>query len=153
MSYIGKVRSSETDKALSDSQKANVDIDQANCEHCRSYFPLLKSFILHAENCHKGTVTDGQVEIYKCDLCKLECDSAVTLGMHSLLHVCGKAPRKEIHVLPAVSVREDVTEQNETTIKTKTAESGSQNKQATTRLYTRLIQQSSKDSTGSIVLF
>jgi len=148
----GKIKSSETGKALSDNQKANIEIDQANCEHCRSYFPLLKSFILHAENCHKGTVTDGQVESYKCDLCKLECDSAVALGMHSLLHVCGKPPSKETHVLPAVdvNVHEGVTEQSETTMKTKTAQSGSQNKHATTRMYTRLIQQFSKDSADKI---
>eukprot|EP00795_Rhopilema_esculentum_P011240 gene11240-21429_t len=59
--------------------------DESNCENCKSYFPLLKSFILHLESCHKNKVSR-----YRCELCTVEFDSALTLAMHSLLHVAGK---------------------------------------------------------------
>ena len=122
--------------------------DEASCEHCRSYFPLLKSFILHIESSHKGTVTDGHVESYKCDLCTVEFDSAVDHGMHSLLHVCGKAPGKEAHLPSRATVDQGGTKESEVASKCDFSQSTSESTHRATRMYTRLLEQKSKNNAG-----
>ena len=147
LSYVGKSKYVEKSRLQLDNQPAGVDVDETSCDLCKSYFPLLKSFIFHIESCHKG---NGQAGCFKCNLCDVESDNAITLGMHALLHVCGKTPGKDMHLLSIPSISQVSAEQNETAASDQNSPG---NRHVSTRMYTRLLEQSVKNVTGNFIVF
>lgn len=149
--YVGKEKYAEKSRSQLDNQSTGLDVDETSCDLCRSYFPLLKSFIFHIESCHKGTAAGGQAGCFKCNLCDVESDTAITLGMHALLHVCGKAPSKEMHMSSMQGLSQGNAQQSETATGSKQLQNSSGNRHISTRMYTRLLEQSVKNTTGDNV--
>eukprot|EP00112_Aurelia_sp_Birch-Aquarium-sp1_P012859 Seg271.4 transcript_id=Seg271.4/GoldUCD/mRNA.D3Y31 product="Zinc finger protein 782" protein_id=Seg271.4/GoldUCD/D3Y31 len=65
------------------------------CDNCKSYLPLLKSFILHLDSSHKSSKANG-INEFQCELCYVTFVDSLELGKHYLLHACGRDVANEM---------------------------------------------------------
>ena len=81
--------SSQPEDSNQQAAKNEQQPETYSCGNCKSYLPLLKSFILHLESSHKVAAADGSPEKYQCEVCQAEFESSIVLGKHSLVHASG----------------------------------------------------------------
>ena len=67
------------------------------CDNCKSYLPLLKSFILHLDSSHKSAKANG-INEFQCELCYITFNDSLELGKHYLLHACGRDVTNEMQI-------------------------------------------------------
>ena len=85
-----------------------------------------------------------------CELCKIEFDGPITLGMHLLLHIYGRMPTKEVEISTLAAVLQGSAQQKGPSERSELEKSNADSNQMATRMYTRLLEQSAKDTLGEI---